>query len=362
MKISPFLLAPVIGASSLLAQTPPVPGPPPPPVPIVLAPWEKIVSLPAEAAPYYRATLGTPATGWVASVKADAGSRMKKGDLLAEIDAPELIAASAARGAEARAAEQKIVQATAMLSSAEAEAKAAESEYARMSELSGTGTVTKKVGDEAEARFESAKAKVGEAKAGVAAAEAESLAAAARATEAAATLAYTRIIAPYDGLVVERHAELGDFLGSASAGAKLFVYEQTDPLRVRIYLPEHAATLTKAGQAVTLRIAGQEFTAELARVSGSLDPVTRTVTGEVDLTGTGLLPGSYGTATMKLARLESAALVPQVAVRTGADGSRFVVIVEGESQKNVPVTLYTTEGAKAVITGDLVAGMMVLLP
>lgn len=75
---------------------------------------------------------------------------MKKGDLLAEIDAPERTAASAARGAEARAAEQKIVQATAMLSSAEAEAKAAESEYARMSELSGTGTVTKKVGDEAD--------------------------------------------------------------------------------------------------------------------------------------------------------------------------------------------------------------------
>ena len=329
---------------------------------VVLSAWEKTVTLPAEAGPYYRIALGTPATGWVESVEADAGSRVKKGDLLAAINAPELVAARDARAEEARAAAQKIDQARSMLTSAEATVRASESEFSRLRDLAGSGTVTSKARDEAEARFEATKARVEEARAGIAAAEAESLAAAARATEAGAALAYTRILAPYDGLVVSRRAELGDFLDGGAKGADLFTFEQTDPLRVRLYVPEHAAALTKAGQAVILRLGGQEFAAEVARVSGSLDPVTRTVTAEIDLKGTGLLPGTFGSATMPLAKLDSAALVPLTAVRTGADASRFLVVLEGESQKNVPVTLHTTEGTKAVLTGDLVAGMTVLLP
>lgn len=349
----------VIFSSSLSAQTPPVP---PVTYTVVLSPWEKTVTLPAEAGPYYRIALGTPATGWVESIEADAGSRVKKGDLLAAINAPELVAAREARAEEARAALQKIEQARAILASTEATARAAESEFSRLRALAGSGTVTPKARDEAEARYEASKAGVGEARAGIAAAEADSLAAAARTTEAEAVLAYTRILAPYDGLVVSRRAELGDFLNGGAKGADLFTFEQTDPLRVRLYVPEHAAALTKAGQALTLRLGGQEFSAEVTRVSGSLDPVTRTVTAEVDLKGSDLLPGSFGAATMTLAKLESAALVPLAAVRTAADRSRYLVVLDGEARKNVPVTLHTTEGSKAVVTGDLVAGMIVLLP
>jgi RND family efflux transporter MFP subunit len=326
----PFL-AVLAGAVPLHAQTPP--PPPPPPIPIVLAPWEKTVTLPAEAAPYFRVTLGTPVTGWVDSVKADIGSELKKGDLLAEIRAPELVAARDA---------------------------AAESEFTRLRQLAGAGTVTTKVSDESEARSAAAKARVAEAEAGVASAKAAALAAAARATEAAVMLEYTRLVAPYDGRVVARHAELGDFLATAAEGASLFTYEQTDPLRIKLHVPEHAAALTKAGQAVTLKLGGREFKAELARVSGSLDPVTRTVTAEVDLSGSGLLPGTFGTATMTLAKLESAALIPLGAVKTESDGSRYVLVSGETGEKKVPVTLHTVEGLKAVLTGDLVAGQSVL--
>jgi multidrug efflux pump subunit AcrA (membrane-fusion protein) len=360
-RVVPVLLLFTLLPAALSGQTPPAPAPPVT-FTVALAPWEKKVTLPAEAGPFYRISLGTPATGWVAAIKADAGSRVKKGDLLAAIDAPELVAARDARAEEARAAAQKIEQARAMLASAEAIARASESEFARLRDLAESGTVTSKVRDESEARAEASRAGVAEARAGVAAAEAEALASAARVTEAAAALAYTQILAPYDGLVVSRRAELGDFLDGGAKGADLFTFEQTDPLRVRLYVPEHAATLTKAGQAVTLRLGGQEFAVEVARVSGSLDPVTRTVTAEIDLKGTDLLPGTFGSATMTLAKLESAALVPLNAVRTGADASRYVVVLEGESPKNVPVIFHTTEGTRAVLTGDLVAGQIVILP
>jgi len=357
-QLPPVFLVSLIAAPFLPAQT--SPPPPPPPIPVVLAPWEKTVTLPAEAAPYFRITLGTPVTGWVETVKADIGSELKKGDLLAEIRAPELVAARDARAEEARAAEQGVTGAMALLESAKAEATAAESEFTRLRQLSSAGTVTTKVSDESEARFAAAKAKVAEAEAGVASAKAGALAAAARATEAAVKLEYTRLVAPYDGRVVARRAEPGDFLATSSEGADLFTFEQTDPLRVRIHIPEHAAALTQAGQAVTLKLGGREFKAELARVSGSLDPVTRTVTAEVDLSGSGLLPGTFGTATMTLAKLESAALLPLSAVRTEADGSRSVLVAAEGGEKKVPVTLHTVEGLKAVLTGDLVAGQMVL--
>lgn len=353
------LLALSAGTGSLAAQTP-APTAAAAGHPVALVPWEKIVTLPAEATPYFRITLGTPAVGWVESIHADAGSRLKKGELLAAIRAPELVAARDARSEEARAAAQKIVQAQAMLASAEAAARAAESEFSRLRQLAGSGTVTSKARDEAEARFEAAAARIGEARAGIAAAEAESLAAAARATEAEAALAYTEIRAPYDGLVVERKAELGDFLGEGAKGMELFTFEQTDPLRVRLHVPEHAASLVRAGQAVSLRLGGREFAAELARVSGSLDPVTRTVAAEVDLSGSGLLPGTFGSATMTLAKLEGAVLLPEGTVRTSEDGSRHVLVATEAGEKKVPVTVHAVDGNRAVVTGELVAGQTVL--
>ncbi|MCB1130341.1 MAG: efflux RND transporter periplasmic adaptor subunit [Verrucomicrobiae bacterium] len=351
MKLLPWLLLTL----PLAAQEPKT-------APAVAGPWTKSVILPAEAHPYFRARVGTAATGWVGEVRADIGSRVKKGDLLAAIDAPELSAAAKARAEEARAAKQKIAQAASLLRSAEAAAEAAKSETARISRLAATGTVTSKARDEAEARSAAAEAKVGEAEAAMAGAEAEALAAAARQTEAEAALAYTKLTAPFDGLVVERHAEAGDFLGPDSMRAKLFVVEQTDPLRVRLEVPEHAAALTDAGDFVTLKLGGREFATKLGRVSGSLDPVTRTVTAEVDLAGSGLLPGTFGSATIAAASLEYAVVVPLAALRTEADGSRFVMVLDGSAETKVPVTLFATDGSNAILSQGPANGAKVLVP
>ncbi len=345
----------------VLAQT----SAPPVPVtaaPVVVGPWAKIVILPAEALPYFRANLGTTATGWVDALHADIGSRVKKGELLAVVNAPELTAASEARAAEARAAKQKIAQAESVLHSSEALAAAALSEFTRISSLAESGTVTYKARDEAQARLDSAKARVGEAQAGMIAAEADALAAEARATEAAAALAYTKITAPFDGIVVERHAELGDFLGPSSGRDKLFVIEQIDPLRIRIQIPEHAAALASVGDAATLRIAGQEIAAKLDRVSGSLDPSTKTMTAEVDVRGNSLLPGSLGSATIEIEKLDSAVLVPLAALQTSADGARHVIVMDGGAQREVTVKLAAVDGKTAVLSQGPVDGQQVVIP
>lgn len=347
-------------ALPLAAQTP---APAPPKTATAVAgPWVKNVTLPAEAMPYFRIHVGSPATGWVREVRADIGSRVKKGDLLASIHAPELTAAAEARAEETCAAKQKIVQAAAMLRSAEANAAAAKSESDRISRLASSGTVTPKARDEAQSRLAAADAMIGEAEAAMAGAEAESLAAAARQTESEAALEYTKLTAAFDGLVVERHANLGDFLGSNSVRQKLFVLEQTDPLRVRLNVPEHAAALTDAGDAVRLKLGGREFTAKLDRVSGSLDPVTRTLTAEIDLPGTALMPGTFGSATIAAAKLESAVIIPLAALRTEADGSRFVITLDGSAETKVPATLFATDGQNAVLSIGPANGAKVLIP
>jgi RND family efflux transporter MFP subunit len=330
--------------------------------PVVAGPWSKTATLPAEALPYYRVHLGTPATGWIDTVSADVGSRVKSGDLLAEIRAPELVAARDARAEEARAAKQNIVAASSLLKSAEALANAAESEFNRISKLSNTGTVTGKSRDEANARLEGAKARVGEAEAGIVGAEADALAAESRATEAAAALEYTRITAPFDGLVVERRAELGDFLGPASKRENLFTLEQTNPLRIRIHIPEHAAAHADPGDVVTLRIGGLEIATQLTRVSGSLDPETKTMTAEVDLKDSTLLPGSMGSAVLNLALLENAVRVPLSALHTAADGSRFVKTLDGGDTREIPVTLAAVDGRTAILSTGPANGAKVIVP
>lgn len=344
-----------------IAQTPV------PVVPLVTAtattgPWEKVVTLPAEALPFYRVHLGTPATGWVDKVQADIGSRVKKGDLLAEIRAPELSAASEARAEEARAAKQMVSMASAILLSAKALAAAAKSESSRISSLAKSGTVTSKARDEAASRLAAAEAKVSEAEAGILASEAEALAAAARANEAAAALEYTKITAPFDGLVVERRAELGDFLGPASKRENLFTLEQIDPIRIRIQIPEHAAALADAGDSATLRIAGQEITSKLARLAGSLDPVTKTMAVEIDLPASSLLPGVLGNAILHLEKIDQAILVPLAALQTATDGARYVIVLDGKSQREIPVTLAAIDGRTAILTLGPANGEKVVIP
>jgi multidrug resistance efflux pump len=271
--------------------------------------------------------------GYVADVKADIGDRVKKGQVLAVIDAPELerdVAAAqatlAARREAATAAEAVVRQAQALLGVAQkqlagvrAEAELAEVTLRRQQQLFETKAVTEQQLDDARAktavarasadvaaaRIASAEADLATAKANAAVAEAQVQVAAAEAEKSATLASFARITAPFDGIVTRRLVGPGDLVqgGTATRSTPLFTCQQVDTVRVFCEVPESGATSVAEGapaEIVTPGLPGQILKGTVTRVATSLNPSTRTMRVEIDLPnpqGT-LHPGAYAQVTL----------------------------------------------------------------
>jgi multidrug efflux pump subunit AcrA (membrane-fusion protein) len=324
---------------------------------------------------YVRAIGPDPARGGDARI--DIGSRVKAGQLLAELAVPEveqearqkeaLVAQAEAEVEQARkalaaaaagvaAAEAQVAEARAGLGRAQALFDRWQSEAGRIAGLVQGGVIDPQTRDEtrnqlraAEAARAEAAAKVTSAEAGVrkAAADRDKAAADVTAAEAkrevagaevgrlAALLGYARITAPFDGVVTHRAVSTGDFLSAADKEGA-FRVARLDPVRVVVQVPEADAGLVAEGTPVKLAIqavAGPERAGVVARTSWSLEPGSRTLRTEVDLPNPDgrVRPGMYAYARIT-APLPAAWAVPAAAVGKAGDD---------------PV-VYLAEGGKAV--------------
>ena len=262
---------------------------------------------PATAEAFYEADLGAKVSGHVAKLAVDIGTAVKTGQTLAVIDVPELT--------EARNA-------------ATAEVVAQRSAYERTAELAQRNAITQRALTEAQGKLDTAIAREGEAQ---------------------AELEYTKILAPFDGIVTLRTIDPGDMVYQASSPKgktePLLRVAKLDVIRVKTYVPERDAIWVDIGDPATITfeaLAGRAFKAPVARVSGALDPATRTMLVEIDLKNDdrAILPGSYGQARIALARHEHALALPTGAVQFAADGAQvFVIANDTVSRKNVVVGL-----------------------
>jgi RNA polymerase sigma factor (sigma-70 family) len=308
----------------------------------------------AEAA--QQADLYPQVAGSLLLVNVDLGDRVKKGDYLAEVDAPELKldveqAQVGVQGAKAlyREAAAKLDGAKAEVATAEASVRLAEvaakaatatadarkKQRDRMKEVARTGTITQKVLDEAEDSYRSAQdsadakaAAVDGAKAAVLVAKAKvmqaqaAVASAVNNTEAAqlglkkARLVVTRtlVVAPFDGVVTRRAAARGDTV-RPDARTPLFTVMRVDVLRMVVHVPDRLVPLVKPGvpAAVTFdALPGVTLPAEVSRVGFAEDPKTATMRAEIDVPNPDgrLRPGMTGTAVLKLGKAPAEAPEP----------------------------------------------------
>ena len=281
---------------------------------------------PATAEAFYEADLGAKVSGYVSELKVDIGSRVKAGQTLARIAVPELI--QARNAAVADVATQR-------------------SAYDRTVELAAHNSITQRAVAEAKGRLDNALA---------------------RQAEAEAELEYTTIEAPFDGVVTLRTIDLGDIVYQASSpkgkGEPLLRVARVDVIRVKTYVPELDSIWADVGDAATVTfeaLSGRVFTTKVARVSGALDPTTRTMLVEIDLPNADgvLRPGLYGRARIALERREHALVLPSAAVKTGDSGAQvFVVANDTVHRKSVALGLVDSQWSE--ITSGLDEGERVV--
>lgn len=291
---------------------------------------DRFVALPGTLRADQQVTLYPKVAGYLKSVAVDKGDRVRAGQVLAELEVPELIADSARYQAEVAVAE------TAFRRETEAQAKAPD-------------LVLPAAVDEAKARLEIARANL---------------------NRTATLLAYTHIVAPFGGTIAMRFADAGAFVAAPSAGgpaqnAALFTLVDFSTIRVQVPVPEIEAARIQAGQPVQVTVdglAGKVFTGTVSRLGYVLDEATRTMLVEADLPnadGT-LRPGMYARVRVGVERHQNALLVPVEALvmeKTNA----FVFLAADGRAKKTPVKAGFNDGARVELLSGLDATAAVIL-
>lgn len=222
----------------------------------------------------------------------------------------------------------------------------------------------------AEAEVVVAEAKKTSAEAEREAARAETAIALRQLEELDVLLGYAVLKAPFAGLVTERSIDPGDLVREASDvgnGEAFFVVSQLDTVRVHIPVPEVDAAFVTRGDAVTLRFpsfpSGETLTAEVTRLSGDLDPNTRTMLVEAEMANPDrkLLPGMFGQATITLSTKADAAMLPARAIRFEESGRAYVYVVDNDHIVSVvDVTTGIDDGRFIEVLSGVTAGQLVV--
>lgn len=269
------------------------------------APTREII-LPGNVEPYTTAPIFSRTNGYLKAWYVDIGARVKKGQLLAEIETPEV--------------DQQLQQARSNLATAEANLKLAEITKNRYLDLLKTNAVSQQDADNTVGAFNANQAIVEANRADVRRYE---------------TLqSFEKIYAPFDGIVTARNTDIGDLINSGSNGnpkTDLFHVAQPGVLRVYVNVPEEYSQVARTGLAAALTLSefpGKSFPGRLVRTSDEINLATRTLLVEVDVNNpTGqLLSGSYAQVHLKVPGQMSTFAIPVDTLLFRSEGLRVAAV------------------------------------
>jgi len=293
------------------------------------APTNEIV-LPGNTQAFTDAPIFARTNGYVKSWHVDIGTRAKKGQLLAEIETPEV--------------DQQLQQARADLQTAQANLRQAEITADRWEALWKTNSVSKQETDVAVSAFHAMKATVDSNTSNVRRLE--------------ELQGFQKIYAPFDGVITARNTDIGALInsGASTPTQELFHLAAINILRVFVAVPQLYAQAVRPGATAFLTLdefPGKTFSGTIARNSNSIDPASRTLLVEVDVdnrSGT-LLPGAYVSVHLKLPQSVSSVTLPANTLLFRSEGLRVGVVRNGRAQL-VPVTIGRDYGNSVeVVTG-----------
>ena len=304
------------------------------PVVAVVAPGSggavSALDLPGRLEATSRAPLYARVSGYLKKWNVDIGARVKAGQLLAEIEAPDV--------------EQQLLQAEADLATAEANASLASSTAARWESMRETDSVSKQDADE----------KIGD----LAAKQAVVKAQRANVERLRTMRGFTRIVAPFDGVVTARETDIGALINAGGTGQELFVVSDIRRLRVYVNVPQvFAGNLTQGSKATLLvpEHAGKKYDAVVEAASGAVDVATGTtlIQLSVDNAAGELMPGGYASVSFELAHDASLLRVPASALIFDRSGLRVATLDPQNKVVLKTVTIARDHGA----TIDIATGL-----
>lgn len=297
------------------------------------------VTIPGTLQALHEAQLYARTSGYVRRWYADIGTQVKPGDVLAELASPDL--------------EQEYEQARASAAQTSATAAFARTSYERWRSLERDSAISQQELDE----------KASAAKVATAAEQA----AAANARRLAELKGFTRILAPFRGVVTQRTVDVGALVtpGTGPQGRGLFTVAQTDSVRVYVSIPESYAPSVQVGRKAEVRIAsapGQAFMGTVARTAKAIDPASRTLLTEVVIPNSDgrLLPGSSAMVTLHVELQTPPIIAPANALIVGASGTR-VATVAGDTVALTEVQLGRDFGDSVEIVQGLQEGQVLVV-
>jgi RND family efflux transporter MFP subunit len=311
-----------------------------------------LVTLPATTLAFSAANLFARASGYIDKRLVDIGDRVKDGQLLAAISAPELDHQISQNEATRVQLEETLLQAQANLGLAQVT-------WDRDRPLVGQGWVTQQQGTIDTQTLKAREAAVRLAEANV------------KAQEALLKVlnqqkAYQSVVAPFDGVITARNIDVGSLVqADAASGTFMFTIMQSDVIRTQVYVPQDQAFDVAPGVDAVVRVPelpGRTFPGKVTRIADALDPGTRTLLTEIDIPNPdgALKPGIYCTVELRVPHATPSVLVPAEAIIFDRDGLQ-VAVVEGGDAHIRKVSVARDLGTQVEVRDGVKEGDVVVL-
>lgn len=303
-------------------------------------PGDENLVLPSTLQPYVESPIYARTNGYLKKWYRDIGSRVSKGELLADIDTPEV--------------DQQLSQARADLATAQANVHLSDITAVRYGDLLKTDGVSKQEVDNAQGDLAAKRAIVQSSEANL------------RRLEELES--FKHIYAPFAGVITRRNIDIGTLINAGNGGTTqlLFTLAQTDPIRVYVNVPETYAPAIRQGLGTYLELTqfpGQKFQGKVVRTAESIDQATRTLLTEVDVPNKAgqLLPGGYAQVHLQVSVKAERLQVPVNSLLFRSEGLRAVVIDSSHHVHLQPLTIGRDYGTTLEVLNGLKADDWIVL-
>ena len=307
--------------------------------PIAEKPDEELV-LPGSLQAFQESPIYARTSGYLLKWYKDIGSRVRKGELLADIDTPEI--------------DQELRQAQASRQTIVEQVQLAKSSATRWQDLRKSDSVSQQETDERSSAFQQAQANLAAADANL--------------KRLQELESFKHVYAPYDGVITKRNVDPGALINAGAAGREMFDIAQVDTLRVFVSVPQSYTPSVHAGMPATVTLQefpSQKFEGKVARTADAIDPSTRTLLTEVDVTNRDgkLLPGSYGQVHFSVKYGANKVTIPVNAMLFRAEGPRAAVVGSDGKVHLRPISIGRDYGTTLeIIDGVGVADQVIINP